>query len=231
MTDRLVLWDIDRTLIKTGGVTVDIFRAAFREVTGEDLTHLPDLGGRTDHDLITEALTAQGIAPDEALIRQFFVALTEGLRSRRDDIVASGCVLPGAGAALAAFAEVPKLVQSVVTGNVRETAYEKLSMFGLTDRIDFAVGGYGCDDGRRATLVRLAVERASQAYGRGYAGDRVIVIGDTPHDIVGAHANGVRAIGVATGRSTTDDLVAAGADMVLASLVDTDAVLRAALGT
>ncbi|GAA1751303.1 HAD family hydrolase [Luedemannella helvata] len=229
MVGRLVLWDIDRTLLKAGGVTSEVFRAAFREVTGQDAGHLPDFGGRTDHDMFTGALSAQGIAVSDALIRRFFDVFAARLRERRHDIVARGCALPGAGAALDAFASVPGVVQSVVTGNIRETAYEKLSLFGLADRIDFTVGGYGCDDGVRATLVRLAIERASRAYGCAYAGGRVVVVGDTEHDIVGAHANGVRAVGVATGRATSGDLKAAGADIVLASLLDTDAVLRAVL--
>jgi phosphoglycolate phosphatase len=116
-----------------------------------------------------------------------------------------------------------------VTGNVRENAYEKLSMFGLTDHVDFEVGGYGSDDGKRATLVRLAMQRAGRAYGRTYRGDQVTIIGDTPHDIVGALENGAWAIGVATGHSTAEQLAAAGAGVVFASLSDTDEVVRAVL--
>ena len=230
MVDRLVLWDIDRTLIKTGGLTPEVFRVAFREVTGVDAGHLPDFGGRTDHDLFTQALAARGIAVSDALTRRFFDVFTARLLERRHDILAKGCALPGAGAALDAFGNVAGLVQTVVTGNIRETAYAKLSLFGLADRVNLSVGGFGCDDGSRATLVRLAIERASRAYGCAYAGKRVVVIGDTEHDIVGAHANGVRAVGVATGNATSRDLADAGADVVLASLVDTDAVVRAVLG-
>lgn len=228
--DRLVLWDIDRTLVKVGGMTRDIVATAFREATGVELVHLPDLGGRTDHDVFAEALRAQDIAVSTPLVEAFYAALVAGFRRHREEIRAVGHALPGAAAALAALAEVPGVVQSVVTGNVRDNAYEKLWLFGLDGWIDFSVGGYGSDDGVRATLVRLAMSRASAAYGREYAGDQVVIVGDTPHDIVGAHANGARAVGVATGRSTSQDLAAAGADVVLASLLDTGAVLRAVLG-
>jgi phosphoglycolate phosphatase-like HAD superfamily hydrolase len=73
------------------------------------------------------------------------------------------------------------------------------------------------------------MQRAQRAYGHAYRGEQVIVIGDTPHDVVGAVENGAWAIGVATGRSTAEQLAAAGAAVVLASLGDTDALVRAVL--
>jgi phosphoglycolate phosphatase-like HAD superfamily hydrolase len=125
----------------------------------------------------------------------------------------------------------PDVAQTVVTGNIRRVAERKLSAFGLATHLDLDVGGYGSDDGDRAALVRLAISRAQLQHHVRYHSEHVVVIGDTPHDIVGARASGVRAIGVATGGSTIDDLRAADADVVLADLTDTAAVLRAVLST
>jgi phosphoglycolate phosphatase-like HAD superfamily hydrolase len=122
------------------------------------------------------------------------------------------------------------VVQSVVTGNIREAAYEKLSAFDLLGPIDLEVGGYGCDSGARSVLVRLARERAQVKYTVALPARQVVVFGDTSHDIEAARANGAVAIGVATGSCSAQELVDAGADAVLPSLADTDAVLRAALG-
>jgi phosphoglycolate phosphatase len=100
----------------------------------------------------------------------------------------------------------------------------------LPVRSTFDIGGYGSDDGERATLVRRALGRARRKYGVAYPPAQVFVVGDTPYDIADAKKNNVRAIGVASGRSTVADLHAAGADAVLASLEDTEAVVRLLLG-
>jgi phosphoglycolate phosphatase-like HAD superfamily hydrolase len=122
------------------------------------------------------------------------------------------------------------VAQSLVTGNIRPIAHEKLSAFGLGGWLDFEIAGYGSDGGARSMLVRLARERSEAKYGKAFAAKRVVVIGDTQHDIVGALDSGVVAIGVATGRTTADELTAAGAQVVLPSLADTAAVMHAVLG-
>ena len=102
--------------------------------------------------------------------------------------------------------------------------------FNLADSIDFEVGGYGDDGHDRADLVRFARERAEAKYGTSFAGKRTFIIGDTPHDITGAHGAGAYAIGVATGGSSADELKAAGADLVVSGLTELDALRGAILG-
>ncbi len=121
-------------------------------------------------------------------------------------------------------------VQSVVTGDIRSVVSTKLNVFGLTVHLDLEVGGYGDDDGDRAVLVRLAIKRAEVRYGVAFAPGRVVVIGDTPHGIEGAHGAGVRAVGVATGASNAAELAATGADAVLPDLTDVAAVRMAVFG-
>jgi phosphoglycolate phosphatase len=227
---HLVLWDIDRTLLDAGRLGRQIYAEAFQVVTGRRLHHLTDLAGRTDHDIILDTLALHGLPADTALLDAFYQAIVDATVARLELMRQRGRVLPGARQALDAFAAQPGLLQTVVTGNIRSTAEQKLSAFDLVRHLDLTVGGYGCDDGKRAVLVRLAIERAERQHRARYDRERVTVVGDTPHDIAGARANAVRAVGVATGSSTVDDLHAAGADAVLTDLSDTAAVLQAVLG-
>jgi phosphoglycolate phosphatase-like HAD superfamily hydrolase len=129
---------------------------------------------------------------------------------------------------LAALADRPHVTQTVVTGNIPAVARAKVAAFDLDRYLDFEIGGYGTDDQVRATLVRLSRERSEAKHGRVFT--EVLVIGDTPHDIEGALANGVTAIGVATGYSSAADLRAAGAHAVLDSLDDVEAALTLLAG-
>jgi phosphoglycolate phosphatase-like HAD superfamily hydrolase len=225
-TARLVLWDIDKTLVDLGGVSRHIYAAAFEAVTGFALRQLPNMAGKTDHDLILTSLAVHGVPEPEKYLDEFYSALFAATRARRAEIESLGHRLPGAYEAISRLAAVPGLVQSVVTGNIRPVAHLKLAAFDLAGAIDFDIGGYGSDDSDRAHLVRLALERARRKHAVDWPPARVFVIGDTPHDVAGAKANGVRAIGVATGRSTAGELALAGADAVLESLLDTEELLR-----
>ena len=218
---RLVLWDIDRTMIFAGGLGRDIYATAFARVTGRDLEHLPEMSGHTDHDLITGALSAHGVPRTETLMADFFLALAEATREVRAEMLARGRVLPGVREALAALATQPGVVQTVVTGNIRQVALDKLEMFGLGRYLDLAVGAFGSDGGVRAELVTLARQRAAGRYGVRLGGHAVVVVGDSPRDVAAAHGAGVRAVAVASGESPVFDLAATGADLVLPDLRDT----------
>ena len=125
-----------------------------------------------------------------------------------------------------------RVYQSVLTGNVRPLAEVKLTAVGLRHPLDFCIGAYGDDHEVRAELVHLARRRAAGVYGESgqdFAGEATIVIGDTPLDIEAALAAGARAVGVATGPFSAEDLRAAGAHAVLADLTSTPAVLAALL--
>jgi len=226
VTARLVLWDIDKTLVDLGGVSRQIYAAAFETVTGFALRHMPNISGKTDHDLILTSLAAHGVPEPEKHLDEFYSALSGATQTHRAEIETLGHRLPGAYEAVSRLAAVPGLVQSVVTGNIRPAAHLKLAAFDLAGAIDLDIGGYGSDGSDRARLVRLALDRARRKYAENWPPARVFVIGDTPHDVAGAKANGVRAFGVATGRSTAGELRLAGADAVLESLEDTEELLR-----
>lgn len=129
-------------------------------------------------------------------------------------------------------AEAVRIYQSVLTGNVRSVAEVKLAALGLREWLDLCIGAYGDDHEDRTELVHVARRRAAAVHGRSAAafrGTATVVIGDTPLDIAAALAAGARAVGVATGSHSADDLAMAGADAVLSDLTDTAAVLRALL--
>ena len=134
--------------------------------------------------------------------------------------------------------------QSVLTGNIRPLAEVKLGALGLGDPLNLAIGAYGDMDEVRAGLVQVARERAaaaagSDAAGSGEAGsggadfegEATVLVGDTPLDVAAALATGARAVGVATGNFTEQELIAAGAHAVLPDLSDTARVRAAVLGS
>jgi phosphoglycolate phosphatase-like HAD superfamily hydrolase len=222
--ERLVLWDIDRTLV---AVTANYFLPALSAATGRQLRDAPEMGGRTDRAIISRVLALQGIAVTEELLEACYAGLAAAAHERAAEMRENGQALPGAAAALAAMAGFPGVVQTVVTGNIAPVARQKLSLFELAHHIDFEIGGYGSESLDRREMVGLARERAQRKHGRRIAAGSVVVVGDTPHDIAGARESGVIAVGVASGSSKAEDLWAAGAHAVLPSLADTSAVVAA----
>ena len=162
----------------------------------------------------------------ETKLNDFYTALAKAADGLRERMRTIGHRLPGAQQAVVALTK-RNVVQTVVTGNIKPIAVTKLEVFDLSEYIDFEVGGYGSDGDTRPPLILEAWQRAEHKYGLIFDADRVVVIGDTPFDVSAAHEVGVRAIGVATGSSTMEDLMAAQADIVLPDLTDTEAVIRA----
>ncbi len=226
-TPALLLWDIDRTLVTIGPVSREIYAVAFELVTGRPLGELADMTGRTERAILLDTLRLNGVPDDESTFNAFYDALGDAARQLEGRMREAGLRLPGARGAIAGLAA-EGTVQSVVTGNIRSIAATKLHAFGLAGHLDLEAGGYGDDDGDRAVLVRLAIKRAEARYGVAFAPGRVMVIGDTPHDVKGARDAGAWAVGVATGASSAEELAAAGADAVLPDLTDVVA-LRAAV--
>jgi phosphoglycolate phosphatase-like HAD superfamily hydrolase len=129
--------------------------------------------------------------------------------------------------AVLAVASLKNVVQTVLTGSIRPNAIEKLRAFGLDRHIDFEVGGYGSEAYPKGTLLMLAHRRAAEKYGPSLRANRAVYIADSPRDVEAARIGGARVIAVASGRATTTQLRASGADRVLADLANTAAVMRA----
>ncbi|MFC6092902.1 HAD family hydrolase [Saccharothrix lopnurensis] len=224
--NTLVLWDIDRTLVDAGPVGVDWYRAALRAATGLDLARTPPFGGRTERWITLELLALHDLAPTEELVARLHVELVAAAGREHARLPELGRALPGARAAVEALARRDDVVQSLVTGNLPEIARFKLAAFDLDRHLDLEVGGYGQLSEHRPELVLEAVRLATAKHAREF---RAAVVGDTPHDVEAALRHGAVAVGVATGRSSAEELREAGAHTVLADLSDTAAVLAAVL--
>src|SRR5215471_7750799 len=216
----LVLWDVDHTLMETGGVGFELFRAAFEQASGQQLRQAADVTGRTEPAIFRETVELQGIPYSPALFDRYAALLAAGYVAGASEMAQRGRALPGAPETIAALAR---------TGNVRSVAETKLRTFGLDDELDLDVGAYGTDDDVRANLVPVARRRAAEKYQTDFPARATVLIGDTPSDVQAALDSGARIIAVASGKSTPDDLRRAGAAVVLPSLHDAHAVVRAVL--
>ncbi|MEV6306682.1 HAD family hydrolase [Actinoplanes sp. NPDC051861] len=219
---RLVMWDIDYTLLRGGGVAARAWKAAFTEVTGVAWQDTPIFGGRTDLDICAEVFSAHGVT--DCTPERFFTRYVEKIHEIKHEFAEQGSLMPGVKEVLTRLGDDPAVVQTLVTGNVPEVAAVKVAAFGLDGSFDAEVGGYGTDDSVRATLVRRSLERARAKYGEEF---RPVVVGDTVNDVTAALANGAVAVGVATGTTAAAELIAAGAHTVLPDLADADNAIRA----
>jgi phosphoglycolate phosphatase len=227
---RLLLFDIDGTLLTTNGAARRAFHRALLEVyrtAGPIGTHAFD--GKTDPQIARELLALAGLS-GPSVDRGLPVLWNCYLRRLAEELEGEdhgACALAGVHALLDALARRPEPVLGLLTGNLEAGAALKLSAVDLGGR--FAFGAYGSDHEERSGLPAIAVARARAVTGQDFRGRHIVVIGDTPHDIVCGSSLGVRAVGVATGSFSQDELREAGADAVLPDLTDTDAVLQVLL--
>jgi phosphoglycolate phosphatase-like HAD superfamily hydrolase len=226
---KLVLWDIDGTLVASGGVGLEAFEVAFERLTGRPLLHHVPFAGRTDLEIALDLLDAHGLDGGEELAHRFEDELVEAFSARRDRLLEKGHALPGAAAAIERLSHEQGVLQSLLTGNVAANAFHKLEPFGLHHHLDFEIGAYGSDHRMRPELVAIARRKAAGKHGVEVAFEDIVLVGDTPLDVAAARHAGARAVGVATGPYDEAELREAGADVVFADLSDTDAVVAAVL--
>jgi phosphoglycolate phosphatase len=209
MISALVLWDIDHTLIETRGVGRAVYERAFPVVTGRPLEQLADTRGRTERAIMHDTLEAHGITPTDTLLARLAKTLLAGYQAASDELAEQGQVLPGAAELVQHFDRDQRVLQTVLTGNTAAVSWIKLHAFGLDPYLNLSIGAYGEEHRDRSQLVQVAQRHVANALGEPIPVDRIIIIGDTPHDLAAAHDNGAHAIGVATGHYSTDDLAAA----------------------
>jgi len=229
----LVLWDVDYTLVDAHGVGRHLYHTAFTQLYGRELpaaAAAASMAGRTDHAIALDVLELAGVPDPRGQVGAFEAALASLAPGVAGMVADTAMALPGAHAALSALAGVPGVVQSVLTGNVRQVAEAKLTPLGLVRHLDLDVGAYGNEHEVRAELVPLARYRAAAAYGTEFGGQTTVLVGDTPLDVAAALATGARAIGVATGQFPAAELAAAGASAVLADLTGTADIVDTVLG-
>ena len=220
---HLLLWDIDGTLIASGGAGMRALQVALRTAFGIDgsLAEI-DFAGRTDTWIMREVFRKFSLAPTAEHFTRFFEGYVTALPAELNNPNAR--VLPGVRELLAAATAQGAIAQGIVTGNMRRGAELKLSHHGLWGYFGF--GAFADDSEHRNELGPHAVRRALEQHGVNFAADDVWVIGDTPHDIACGKAIGARTLAVGTGSSTVDQLRAYEPTATVDDLSDTDAMLR-----
>ena len=223
---NVVLFDIDGTLLASGGV-------GRRAMEGALHTHFGTVGpdhyrydGKTDRQIVRELMRLSGF-PDgdidvrmDTLLADYLARLAIELADKPPGMK----VHAGIHALLDALEARADVLLGLLTGNVAGGAALKLGAAGIAPH-RFRVGAYGSDNEHRSELPAIALARASELLGYGVAGRSVIIVGDTPADVQCGRGIGARAVAVATGHFTVDDLAAHDPYAVFEDLSDIDAVL------
>lgn len=225
MEARLILFDIDQTLVHTDFAGMKCLTRALTEVCQTDLSAVrPD--GKTDPAIIREALrhadwpAERWRGVEEEVFLRYAAYLEEELAIENP----RRCLKPGVSRLLARLEEEPWAYLGLLTGNMERTGFLKLRCLGIDGY--FPVGGYGSDCADRCRLGAVALERARRHYGVPFEPEHTWVIGDTPHDVEAAHAVGARAMAVATGRSPLPQLEECLPAVALQDLSDVERVLQ-----
>jgi phosphoglycolate phosphatase-like HAD superfamily hydrolase len=208
---RLLLWDIDGTLVNTGGAGVESLKRMVRERFGrDDDLHDIEIAGKTDRAILRDILRKYEVEPTDEKVREFADDYVAGLADelpRR-----TGRVLPGIVELLAQTHEQPHIVNALLTGNLQRGAQIKLEHYRLWHF--FAFGAFADDHHDRNELGAFAISRARETTGEQFAPEQIDVIGDTGHDIACGKAFGARTVAVATGNWSRERLAACKPDFL-----------------
>jgi phosphoglycolate phosphatase-like HAD superfamily hydrolase len=213
---HLVLFDIDGTLVHTGGAGIKAFARAFATAFGvQDGVGQLKFAGRTDVSLVREFFTLQRIEPSPENFDRFFASYLHWLQQIIPDCKGGACrgVLEFYQS-LRALPEPP--MTGLLTGNIKQGARIKLERYDLWKLFPF--GGFADDHEDRDQIAAAALRRGSQLFGRDLRGDETLVIGDTPLDIRCARAIGAKVLAVATGGAALEELERHNPDWVAADL-------------
>lgn len=216
---RILLFDIDGTLLTADGAGRRALSRAFRDVCGRsDAIEGIDFRGMTDALIIEQALSAAPNSSEDCDIHQVYSVY---LRSLEQELAGlhSARALPGVVPLLKALhARSEPLAIGLGTGNIEAAATMKLGKVGLSQYFKF--GGFGSDHRIRSELIRIGAARGCLQLGRELSECEVVVIGDTVHDIDAALAIGARSVGVATSGKSPQELLSRGASHAFETLED-----------
>ena len=219
MRVELCLFDIDGTLVDTGGAGMRALQETAERLFGAEGPEL-DLAGSTDSGIVMDMHEHFGVDGSEDQVERFYTAYLERLEWNLAHGGFDGRVLPGVVALLESLAGDESVAVGLLTGNIAGGASAKMRHFGLDHHFPF--GAFGDDHHDRNELGPVALERASGHAGREFSAEGTLVIGDTPKDIRCAKAMGARCLAVATGSFCAGQLRDHGAEIVVESLVGVD---------
>jgi phosphoglycolate phosphatase-like HAD superfamily hydrolase len=217
---KLILFDIDGTLVRTGGAGVKAFARAFQTEFGlNDGAEKLKFAGRTDVFLVREFFSHHNITPDAMHFERFFETYLRHLTEMILDC--KGDVCPGVHQWLNELGNLPGApAVGLLTGNIRRGAAIKLGHYNLWKKFSF--GGFADDCEERDGIAAVAMQRGEEVLKTKLRGAEVLVIGDTPLDIRCARAIGAKVLAVATGGSTVDELQAHQPDWAVENLLAFD---------
>jgi len=217
-----ILFDIDGTLIRTGGAGVRAFARTSEAVFGlKDGTRDMTFHGRTDTSLVREFLRLHGLPESGENVQKFLDAYLLFLAEMLEANPGEQC--PGVGQFLKDCRRIsPNPVIGLLTGNVRLGAELKLRAHGLWE--EFELGGFGDDHEDRGQIAAIAQRRLSGRLGQAVEGRDIVVVGDTPRDVACARAIGAQCLAVATGGIPAEELAASGPDWLVEDLREITAV-------
>jgi phosphoglycolate phosphatase len=232
MPRRLVLWDIDGTLLSTGPIGRRALELGACRAAGIAEVPYVAMSGKTDPQILWELLSLAGLSPQDVR-RVLPWALEEAARvlaSAAERMREDGAVHRGVPELLEALSSLHGVRQSLLTGNIAPNALVKVRTFGLERYLDLEVGAYGTDHPVRERLVPIALERVEERRGETYQPEEVWVVGDTVRDLSCARAGGVRCLIVGTGRDGFDAVRALDADAVVEHLGETELLVKLLAG-
>jgi len=217
---RLVLFDIDGTLIRSSRIGRKVVAQALTDVFGTagPIRHL-SFAGKTDLAIILDLMMAEGLSESEIRLNLPHVYNQMVVHARRFFPQAGLTACPGIGDLLKHIVNSGRNVLGIQTGNINLTAPLKLQAAAIEPE-QFSIGAYGSDAIDRSDLIPIAWARAKRKTGRSFTGEDTIVIGDTPADIDCAKVNGATSVAVSTGSYSGAELAKSGPTYLLDNLVD-----------
>lgn len=223
MEKKLVLFDIDGTLLTSGGAGERALRRGFRDRFGidDDLAGI-EIAGRTDSGIARQMLAAHGLPESPENLAALFDGYLHFLAKELPE--SPGRLLPGISPLLEALKPRSDIVLGLLTGNLARGAEIKLTHYGVWHYFEF--GAYADDHHDRNQLGHFARQRAREKHGAEFPPERIFVLGDTPHDIACARAIGAKAVAIATGKFSVENLKALAPDFLFSDLGDVAAVLE-----
>jgi phosphoglycolate phosphatase len=224
---KLVLFDIDGTLLTVHGAGAAVMRETIAASVGFPLNAEGySMSGKTDTQIVLELVARSGGDTEAVfpILEKIWAAYTEKLAAVLATI--EPLVLPGVRELLAELAAQPEdILLGLLTGNVEKAAWLKLQRINVAHHFRFGAFGNGAKE--RALLPPIAVTKVHTATGKHFKGKDIVIIGDTPNDILCGQALGVKSIAVATGKFTLEQLASHNPDALFADLSDTKQVQAA----
>jgi phosphoglycolate phosphatase len=222
MPKRLLLWDIDATLVNTAGAGLKALQRIVQERWGvaDDFADI-EIAGRTDVHIVRSILQKYGVTPAAEQVQPFLDEYLHHLEELLPQL--NGCVLPGVAEILQRLKPNPDRVLALLTGNLRRGAELKLRRYGLWDYFEF--GAFADDHHERNELGAFARRRATEKHGHEFDAAAIDVIGDTGHDIACGKVFGARTIAVATGSWSRERLAQHEPDFLFDDFSQVDEVI------